>query len=221
MPTISGVFDCFDNLDQISAESIVIWLKPQPNPVTVENYLANRILYPNSLPMTTEDMRVDLAILREALRINSPNSTVNSSAMLGNSPFLNIALRKLLIPVRFLHFFQDIKVLTWAFIDALLLNRERKDFYQDVWTIYLTGETDEIIGSVILPQFTASSSVLNLSVFDKKYKVLPGSLTVIPCPKERCQIAYEFHKGSILGKSENSLQVYGGRLGLMIDGRKA
>ncbi|MBU1031969.1 hypothetical protein KKE03_03550 [Patescibacteria group bacterium] len=205
MVKLSGFFDSFDNLDQISSEAIAAWLKPAPQLSKLENYLANRILYPKAQPLTETDMQIDLAILREVLKMGNP--------------FLNITLRKILIPAKFLEYAPDLKSLTWAFIDALVQKRNRQDFYQDIWTIVLTADSDEIVGSVILSQFDSSSGEMELSVLDKKYKILPGSLTVIPCPKERCKIAYSLRKGKLLGKQSSTLEIYGGKLGLMIDGR--
>lgn len=220
-----GLFDNFDNLDQISTEAIASWLKPAPQFSQLENYLANRILYPQALPLTEYDMKIDLAILREALKMNKVISeTTNgpkTSALLGESPFLNVTLRKILIPTEFLNFVPDLVSLTWVFIDALLLGRGRQDWFEDLWTIVLTDDTDEIVGSVIRARFEDSSGIMDLSLPGKDYRIRPGSLMVIPCPKDRCEIAYKLQKGSCLGKQANAMEVYGGKLGLIVDGRNA
>lgn len=215
MPKLSGLFDSFDNLDQIPVEAIAFWLKPTPQLNLLENCLANRILYPQALPLTEHDMRIDLAILREAIKINSPKT----NALLGSNPFLNVILRKVLIPAKFLNFVPSLTSLAWLFIDALLLNRERKDYFQDLWTIVLTDDIDEIVGTCLLTQFEDNAGVMNLRLLGKNYEIRAGSLTIIPCPKDRCEIAYNLRRGKVLGKTENAIEVYGGRLGLMIDGR--
>lgn len=214
---MSGLFDSFDNLDQIQLEDIARWLKVTPNMVQLENYLANKILYPQSVPLTQADMEVDLAILREALRINGPKSSNN--ALLGDNTFLNITLRKILIPTRFLPFLPSMTAIVWAFVDAFLLNRKKEDYFEDLWTVVLTGEIDEIVGSVLLPQFNDNNAVMELKLENESYKIRPGSLMVIPCKLSRCQIGFKFKGGKVLGKEESDLEIYGGRLGLMIDGR--
>jgi len=220
MLKLTGLFDSFDNLDQIPIENIASWLKPVPNLIQLENNLANKILYPQTLPLTESDMKIDLAILREALRINGPKLNLGkNNPLLGDNPFLNITLRKILIPQRFLTFVPDLIAITWAFVDALLLNRRKEDFFWDLWTVVLTDDADEIVGSILLPQFIGEGSVMELKLLNKNYKIRPGSLTVIPCPKDRCEIAYKFNQGKILGKEENAVEIYGGKLGLMIDGR--
>ena len=213
MPKLPGLFDSFDNLDQISPEAIAAWLKPVPNLNQLENYLANKILYPQTIPLTERDMQTDLAILREALR--------QTAGLLGDNPFLNLTLRKMLVPTRLLNFVPNLGNLVRVFIDAFLINRERKDFFQDLWTIVLTDDVDEVVGSILLPQFDSGGGVINLTVLSKNYLVRQGSLTVIPCPKDRCEIAYELQEGKLLGRQENAFEISGGKLGLVIDGRGA
>ncbi len=219
MSVQNGLFDSFDNLDQIAVLDIARWLKNAPNEVVLENYLANKILYPQTLPLTKEDAELDLAILREALRANGPKNLAKTGSFLGDNTFLNVTLRKILIPSRFLRFVPSLTALIWAFIDAFLLERERKDFFEDLWTITLTGEIDEVVGSILLPQFSDRSGMLELKQGSQSYKIRFGSLMIIPCPLNRCQIVYKFNKGKILGKQESAVEVYGGRVGLFIDAR--
>jgi len=221
MPKLSGLFDSFDNLDQIDINALTSWLNnlpTKPSAVQLENYLANKILYPHTLPLTEIDMKIDLAILREALRMNGPK-TPNANTLLGDNPFLNMALRKVIIPEKFMRYVPDLTSLTWAFIDGLLLNRNRKEFFWDLWTVVVADDADLIVGSILLPQFKDKGDSMDLSVQDKNFKIKAGSLTIIPCQKERCEIAYKFLSGKILGKKMSAVEVYGGKLGLMIDGR--
>lgn len=220
MPSPVGLFDSFDNLDQIPPADIASWLKPVPQLEQIENYLANRILYPQTLSLTERDMKMDLAILREALKLNGPKpQTQKTNALLGDNPFLNITLRKILIPDKFLEFVPDLSILTIVFIDALLLNRRKEDWFQDIWTIVLTDDTDEIVGSVVLPQFEDPGGLMNCTLQSKNYEIKFGGLKVLPCSAERCEIGYKLQKGKILGKSESAIEIYGGKLGLVIDGR--
>ena len=220
MVTLTGLFDTFDNLDSLEAENIVRWLKPIPQTVQVENYLANKILYPQTMSVTKEDMQLDLAILREALRINGPKiKEGKGSGLLGDNPFLNITLRKIMIPQKFLQFVPDLTSITWAFVDGLLLNRKKEDWFEDLWTVVVSDDTDQIIGSVLLPQFKDNLSKLNLTFQGKNFEIRPGSLTVLPCPFERCEITFKLKQGKFMDKEESILELSGGNLGLMIDGR--
>lgn len=218
MPQFIGLFDSFDNLDQIKVEDIAAWLKTPLQQHQLENYLANRILYPQTLPMNAFDMEIDLAILREALKLTLNQTKQNN--FLADSPFLSMTLRKILIPSRFLNAIGDLKKLTWAFVDALPIDLKRKDWFEDLWSIVLTNDIDETAGTLILPEFAGSSGEIEVNIMGHSYKVKVGSLLIIPCLKDKCEASYKLKQGKLLGKSENSLQVSGGRLGIMIDARK-
>lgn len=220
MPKLPGLFDSFDNLDQITPEEIASWLKPVPDYQLLENYLANKILYSQTRPISERDMQIDLAVLREALKKNSPRPEAQkTNSLLGDNPFINTTLRKILIPAKFLNFVPNFLSLVQVFIDAFLLNRKRQDYFQDLWTIVLTGDIDEVIGSILLPQFEGGTGVMNFKIQNKNYEIRQGDLVLIPCPKGRCEIAYKLQKGKLLGREENAFEVYGGRLGLVVDGR--
>ncbi|MBI2330273.1 hypothetical protein HYU94_02700 [Candidatus Daviesbacteria bacterium] len=219
MPKITGLFEIFDNLDQMPIDAVAAWLKPVPQLVALENYLANRILYPQVLPQTEYDMQTDLAILREALKINGPKFFKNSNALLGDNPFINITMRKLMIPLEFVNFVPTLSSLVYAFIDAFLLDRKKKDWFEDLWSVVLTDDSDETVGSVILPQFDTFGGIINLKLLGKNYQIKQGGLTIIPCSKDRCEIAYKLQNGKVLGKTENAIEVSGGKLGLVVDGR--
>ncbi|MBI2039741.1 hypothetical protein HYT18_01585 [Candidatus Microgenomates bacterium] len=221
MPKLSGLFDSFDNLDQIPIENIARWIKTPMQPHQMENYLANRILYPQTIAVSQLDMQIDLAILREAVRLNGPWGGVikGGNNLLGDNPFLNITLRKLLIPAKFLKYCPDLITCVWVFVDALLLDRQKEDWFADLWTVVLTDDLDEVVGSILLPQFDDSKAIMQLQVEGKTFKIKPGSLVVVPCPKNRCEIAFKLDRGKILGQKMSQLQIYGGRLGLVIDGR--
>ena len=214
-----GLFDSFDNLDSIEISSLRSWLKNPPSKTQLENYLANKILYPQTLPLTDEDMKKDLAILREALKINGRVLPNKAGPFLGENPFINVTLRKIIIPERFLSYAPNLVSLTWAFIDGLLLGRRKEDWFEDIWTVILADDADLEIGTILLPQFKGDEDSMSLDVAGKEYKIKPGSLTVVSCPNNRCQIVYKFLNGKVLGKKENAVEINGGKLGLMIDGR--
>lgn len=218
MPILPGFFSSFDNLDLLDVNQIIPWLKNPPPLVQLENYIANKLLYPQSLPLTKMDMQIEMAILREILKVNAPKFGKDGS-LLGNNPFLNLTLRKIMIPENFLKYVPDLASLTWAFVDGLLLNRKKEDYFEDLWTVVVVDDIDEVVGSVILPAFESGQDQLELNLSGQTYKIKAGSLSIVACPKDRCEISYKLQKGKLLGKKESALEVYGGKLGIMIDGR--
>ena len=70
MAKLIGFFESFDNLDLIPVEEIAKKLKIRSQLIELENFVANRILYPQAIPTTSIDMETDIVILEEALKIN-------------------------------------------------------------------------------------------------------------------------------------------------------
>lgn len=219
MPEFVGLFDRFSNLDQISIENVMRWLNPVPLQVSLENYIANRILYPQAVPVLFSEIRIDLAILREALRLNNSCDKSDKNTFLGNSPFINTTLRKIIIPANFLEYIPDLASLIWAFNDGLLLDHSKKDLFEDLWTICIDNNTEEIVGSILLPQFTDIRGLMEIKLESKTYHIKAGTQSILPCFTERCQISFNFKNGKLLGKSKSSIELSGGKMGLFIDGR--
>lgn len=68
MPKLTGIFEQFRDLDKIPTQDISVWTKERSQLTILENYLGNRILYPQTIPVTALDMDIDYAILLEAAR---------------------------------------------------------------------------------------------------------------------------------------------------------
>lgn len=68
MPKLTGIFSIFPDLESIPPEDIARWLKPNPGFEFIGNYLGNKLLYPETIPVTQADLAIDLAILREVIR---------------------------------------------------------------------------------------------------------------------------------------------------------
>jgi hypothetical protein len=198
MAKVSGIFEQFDKIDQISIEDIAGWLGPQPAHL-IENTLANRHLYPQTAPIKKEDLAVELAILREIIRLH-PNQ------------FLNVKEKKIQIPTDFINRFPDLSQLTLALIDGL----------NPKGIVEITLAGGEVLGSFVKIEFNeATGSPANFEMFIKetKYSFEKGGLTVVPCSRHS-HINFKSQNGKIDGKSEAVLEIKGGRLGLVIDGRE-
>lgn len=206
MPKVTGVFDLFEDLDTISVENVMRWLKRPPDPLILYNFLANRVLYPQSISVSKEEMEWELAFLREALRLNPE--------------FLNQSTKKIIIPEVFVNRVSDLSSLVLAFVDAYILGWTAKNSGENVWTLILRNEEkDEIIGSVLMPEFHLESGNIAISVLEKNIQTPKGGVSIIPCPHDRCLVNYKVVGGKVLGIEQGSISMYGGRLGILIDGR--
>lgn len=201
---VTGIFDVFKNLDQIPAEDVAHWLHPAPQPTILQNFLANRVLYPQSVPITPQDMQLDLAVLREALK-REPT-------------FFDPQNKKIYIPEDFINRIPDLRQLIWVFFDAYLLDNPDKHKY--LWTFILRSEIqDQILGTALSIEYQDLSGVVEVYQGKNATKVQNGSLVIVPCPNTRCEVGFKADKAQILGKNEGLLELEGGNLGLIIDAR--
>lgn len=214
MSKVIGIFDYFDNLDTIPFENISRWLKTPVNQIALENFLANRMIYPQTVPASSLDMEIDLAILREALRHGGIKPPLTSDS------FINTTARKILIPSIFVQAVPDLVQLVWVFIDAFLLGRHKTTLAEDLWTIVLAGPINETLGTVIIPDLVSKDSKLNITIEGQTINTKQGGLVVIPCIKNRCHLQFKVTEGRILGLEEGVAEVYGGKVGVILDTRK-
>lgn len=197
MPKVTGVFDYFKNVDQIPAEDIARWISPLPNIIILQNFIANRLSYPQAIPIDQEGLDIDLAILREVLR--------------RDKKYVNATSKKILIPKHFEIRFVDLAKLVWAFVDAYLL--------VGIWTVVLKGDYDETVGSIIVPRLNPNGQG-DFVINNKQVSLLKGGLLVVPCNRLKCVISFNLNGGELLEKKQNKLEIFGGRLGVLIDGRR-
>ncbi len=203
MSKLTGIFEYFPDVDQIPVESIQRWLKSPLPPISLQNAIANRLLYPQTLPVSKEDLELDLAILREAIR--------------GNIHYF-IANKQLIIPSQFLGRIPDLSQVVMAFIDAYKYSNFPK---QHIIPIVLKDDVNQdVIGSCVFIQFKNNKGVAQVGLDQEKMlDVKVGSLIVMPCSKNRCTLKFDIKEGSLLTLTTGALDVSGGLVGVFIDGR--
>ena len=102
---LTGIFLSL-NVENIPPEDIARWLKPNPGLDFVENYLANKLLYPQTIPYSQSDLAIELAILREVVKRSpekfmAPNQFIippELAERIGTLPDLTLALFDVLAP---------------------------------------------------------------------------------------------------------------------------
>ncbi len=188
MPKVTGIFDSFENLDEISAQDLGI----------DENYLANRVLYPQVVPTSAKELASDLLILKEALK--------------RNPVFFKSQQKKIFIPEAFIEFIPDLKTLAFTFIEVFGL--------KGLVTFIVTRSGRDVpIGTLVTVYCKGQKEPLHFEVEGQNFRVKPGTLTVLPCKREHCHVSFKATDAKLMGKSEILFEAAGGELGLIIDGR--
>ncbi len=193
MPRLSGVFDQFANLDNITAEDINRWLKVKIEQHALDNFIANRIYYPQTIPMTVQEMEIDLALLREALKS-------------GDKKFYNLSTNKIIIPDEFVNRFYPTYQLVTAFIDGLKLS------LNEITQVFLQqAGTKKLVGSIFLPATIPEKNPVSIKIGQQKYELRLNTLTLLPINQIGLKITIE---------QDKELVIDGGSIGIFVDLRR-
>lgn len=168
MPKLTGTFSYFKNLDKISPESINKWLRIKKDNQYLINYLGNRIIYPQTIAISPEEMEIDLSILRQALSLDS-------------SGFYQSEKKEIEVPQEFLtRFFPEFRLIA-AIIDgveALGLNK----------IVVKLKEARKVLAVTFKPNILSQRDLINATIGGKTFQLLPNTLTLIPCKGEKMKL---------------------------------
>lgn len=191
MPHLSGVFDEFPDLDKTPPEELLVWLKQKPETHFLVNFLGNRILYPQTIPLTRRELEIDLAVLRKGIKLK-PSLVFQPQS------------NKIVIPRAFVDRFPPLTDLVMAIIEAISPKGIHLIFVKEKSQV-------EIVGSVIGPL-----NPQKMSNDEKTVPLLIGKLQK-PLPLNKISLIRTSEKETkiILGGEEFKTQ--GGEAGIFVD----
>jgi hypothetical protein len=191
MPQLGGVFDLFPELDAITAGDIIALSSQQFEHHFVENHLANRVLYPQSVAVTKQELDLDFFILEVAV---SRHPEI----------FFDQNQNRIVIPDKAVVYFPPLARL----ISTILLSTP-DDKVTDIW---LKSQSEQkILGSCIplsLIQAMNIAGEVKITIQNEEKTLIPGQLNLIPV-KEK-QVRVDFNQ-------TNFLTAVGGSLGIFVD----
>ncbi len=229
-------------LEQITPQQISRWLPKEIEPGDVRSFVADKALFPNSVPVTLDDLFLELAIARELIRTLLPDmlpsrsnaggmlppmeAILASGAVLANAPRPGLAalvLLDALQPVGICSLMLDTEGLapalgTVARVEPLATAQ-----------VIESGAFREL-GTVVVPVGQAESGdvVLRLTMIYENGSELEveaeyGSLEVLPLAAgQRAELhlrpCRRFDVGAGPGRKSRR-RVYGGALGVIVDAR--
>ncbi len=191
MPKLTGIFSGFKDLEKLNAEDLNRWLKLKENPFYLENYIGNRILYPQAIPISLRDLEIDLAILREYLR-RHPEIIYNPK------------IKKMLIPEELEMRFPPLQKLIGAILDVVAPEGPTPVIIQGV-----NGVID-LVGTIISHTPT-KIGFTDVNINGQILKLESDTVTILPNREQ--QIVVQI---GVLPP----VNLAGGSLGIVIDLRK-
>lgn len=183
-----GVFSKLESLDQITSDGMNRWLKSRIDDGYLANYIANRIFYPQTIPVSPEEMEIDLALLREGLGLNKDK-------------FYNKTTNTITIPKEFEQRFVPQFKLLGAFLDGIKPSGLCK-------IVIKSKDAISLLACSYRPTNLGEKNVYPVTIGDASFKILANTLTLIPLKS----------KGSLILNFEGKKETFdSGRIGIFID----
>lgn len=189
MPHLTGVFEEFPDLDKVSSQDLSVWIKGKADPDSLMNFLGNRILYPQTIPLSKSELEIDLAILRQAVKLKPA---------LVYDPQRN----KLFLPLSFIQRFPNITRLAGVIIEAISPKGVNQIYIKDKNQVKLVGSAISPVDPTKLPNdnqkvkvsingtqstlrlntlsvFQTGAANINVSIGNQDTKVSGGDIGII------------------------------------------
>lgn len=191
MPKLTGIFEQFRYLDQIPVADLTKWLPAKIEVHALENYIANKIIYPQTLPLNQMEMNIDLALLREAIK-RQPEIVLSSDG------------QKLNLPSNYQYRFGSFEVLIRALVEALNPKGVVQIFIESL-------SKPQLVGSLVVPNSVPKEEIVSVSVNDQVLGLKRGNVAILPFKDPHLIIKIE---------NSPEMLAMGGNIGLVIDLRE-
>lgn len=188
MTVLTGIFASLPGLENMPPEGIQKWVKSRIGDHNIENFLANRILYSQSIATTEEEKQIDRAIFQEYI-VRNP------------AYFYNPLTHKLIIPHELVTRIQPFSDLMMIFCSLLQLGPVTPVFLSD-------GSTVKTEGSILIPSLSPADQKITVSINGKMQTLEKSKFYTIPVEDQRTKIKIN---------NDNEIMVSGGSLGITID----
>lgn len=200
MSKIKGLFDCFSDFEKIPIGLIKNKIGWGGDLSLLENELGNRVLYSQVIPATQKELKFDQALLAEMLKIQP-------------GPYFDKAFNRIIIPEIFLNNVPNLGQLAGIFLEAYNPS--------GCTTIFLksTRFGSKNLGTLIRPNLITKQGKVEISVSNQKFSIDIGTIKIIPAQGIKEDIQFESKSATLLGRNKVTVEITGGRLGLIIDTR--
>lgn len=187
MSKLIGVFQELSFLENTPIENISAWVKEKIDPHRLENYLASRLFYPQTVPATPQEINIDLAILREALRVN-------------NRLLYDPEKNRFEVSTAFINRFGSLSNIILSFLDVTVMKK-------GVVYIYLKETNRQPIGTILTPEIPP----------DIRKVLVRMSLNVFELETGKAHILEAREPNYIISLNNMPQQVIGGLAGVIVN----
>jgi hypothetical protein len=194
MPQLNGVYLLFPEMDSIDFEEIAQQSVQKLNHHTIENHLANRLLYPQSVAMSKEELDLDFLILAAALKKHP-------------EVFFNSKQNRIVIPTVAVGQLSPLTRLISVVLNSL--------YSENVIEIWLKDDAkQQLLGSSLPQQMFKKLNLLGditVRIQQEEKTLIPNQLNLIPVRDKQVKIQIN---------QSVTVDAVGGSLGIFIDLRQ-
>ena len=191
MPKLTGIFSDLKDLDKLPVEEVESLLKGKIEPHRVDNFIGNRLLYPQTISDSKWDLEFDYSLLRAYLK-SHPEF------------FYDLNTKKIVISVDIIKRLPPVLRLVTLIVDAIAPMGATTVLAKD------DGKT-EVLGTVIKLGFLPADPQVSVVVDEKVFTLKIGGISRITTDKKQLKVT--------LGVQE-TFTVAGGEIGLIFDLRR-
>ena len=190
MPKLTGIFEDLEGLDSLPIEDVNNFLAEKEHVYVLQNFLGNRILYPQTIPASKRDMEIDLAILCAYMRLHQ-------------EIFYMVGLKRIMIPEKIELRFPPLANLLYYFPEIFDLD--------EVVELAIKKESSQvvIIGSIISPKVgdPKSEKLTQVLINGQSIKLDPHGMTYFGTNQNSNEVELP----------NKTLTVAGGSVGIIIN----
>lgn len=207
--------------DRIAAEDVGRWLPFSANLTDIENYLANKRIYPRVIPVTEHEYEIDLAVARQA---------IIKLGQKDGKEYLPVTLPlNLVLTGGLLTSIQNVPDLAILLLDSF--------YFKSGTTVYVDSDNNLVPAGAVFSKYEEAEipldkrlkkmgSILHLGgshelTIDfgletkQRLKLLPGEIAALPAGAE-----HEIEISVDSGKSRHEYKLSGGEGGVFLDNRQ-
>jgi hypothetical protein len=195
MSKLLGVFDLLLDLDKITDQELLDVLKSKIDHHSLENYLGNRVLFPQTVATNKLELDIDFAILEVAVK-RHPETIFKSNQ------------NQIIIPYPLIPRFPNTNRLITSIMDSLHIEQ-----VSQLWIKH--HDHTELIGSILPAKPLSkqrSSDLENFMVKEELKKLILGQINLLPIADK--QVKLKFSNGI-------EFDCFGGSFGVLMDLRFA
>ncbi len=197
MSGLVHILPLLPDIEHITPEELIPWTSFKVAPEVMDNYVGNRLLYPQAILTTQQQLEWDKALVQAAIHR-------------AKDKFYNANTRRMLIPVEFMELSANSQDIFKLFIDVC----------QPHLISYILQKPSIILGTILTPVALKKSGLITLIIDQQTFTIKLGELVFLPISKSKVDLQFSSPSATLMGQQQFRVEVAGGPAGIIVDARE-